>query len=141
MIWFVLVLFVFGFIFGAIARALVPGPDPMSIVGTWFLGIVGSLVGGFLGYALLGADIEDGAVQFGGILGSIIGSVLVLLVYRATRGRSARVSDRSVERRGRDPDGADPSGHRGHREGREGGDERGDQDQGEHDACREVERS
>lgn len=90
MLWFILVLFVLGFVFGLIARALVPGPDKLSIVGTWFLGIVGSLVGGFAGYALFGADIDDGAVQFGGIVGSILGSVLVLLLYRMMSGRSAR---------------------------------------------------
>ena len=38
----------------------------------WFVFI--AFVGGFLGYALFGADIEDGAVQMGGIFGSIIGS-------------------------------------------------------------------
>lgn len=91
MLWFLLVLFVFGIIFGAIARLLVPGPDPMGIVATWALGIAGSLVGGFLGYAVFGADIEDGAVQFGGVLGSIIGSILVLLVVRSMRDRRRTV--------------------------------------------------
>lgn len=89
MIWFLLVLFVFGLIFGLIARALVPGPDPMGIAGTWLLGVVGSFVGGFLGYLLFGADIDDGAVQMGGIFGSIVGSVLTLVVYRAVNRRSA----------------------------------------------------
>lgn len=87
MLWFLLVLFVFGIVFGAIARLLVPGRDPMGIMGTWLLGVVGSFVGGFLGYAIFGADIEDGAVQAGGVLGSIVGAVLVLLVYRAVNGR------------------------------------------------------
>lgn len=87
MLWFILVLLFFGLVFGAIARALVPGRDPMSLGQTWLLGVIGSFVGGFLGYAIFGADIDDGAVQMGGILGSIIGSVLVLLVYRAVRGR------------------------------------------------------
>jgi len=92
MLWFILVLLFFGLVFGAIARALVPGRDPMSLGQTWLLGVVGSFVGGFLGYALFGADIEDGAVQTGGILGSIIGAVLVLLVYRAVRGRDGHRS-------------------------------------------------
>lgn len=91
LIWFVLVLFFFGFVFGAIARLLVPGRDPMGCTGTWALGIVGSLVGGFLGYVIFGADIEDGAVQFGGIVGSIIGSVIVLLILRAVSGNRRRV--------------------------------------------------
>jgi len=88
MIWFILVLLFFGLLFGLIARAIVPGRDRMSLGQTWLLGIIGSFVGGFLGYALFGADIEDGAVQMGGIFGSIVGSVIVLLVYRAMRGRS-----------------------------------------------------
>jgi len=88
MIWFILVLVFFGLLFGLIARAIVPGRDRMSLGQTWLLGIIGSFVGGFLGYALFGADIDDGAVQMGGIFGSIVGSVIVLLVYRAMRGRS-----------------------------------------------------
>jgi uncharacterized membrane protein YeaQ/YmgE (transglycosylase-associated protein family) len=87
MIWFILVLFVFGIIFGAIARLLVPGRDPIGIVGTWALGVVGSFVGGFLGYALFGTDIDDGPIQMGGIFGSIIGAVVVLLIYRAVTDR------------------------------------------------------
>ena len=90
LLWFILVLFVFGFVFGAIARLLVPGRDPMGCTGTWALGIVGSLVGGFLGYVIFGADIDKGAVQFGGFFGSIIGSVIVLLVLRTVRGGSYR---------------------------------------------------
>ena len=82
MLWFIIVLLIVGFLAGALARLLVPGPDPMSLAGTWLLGVVGSFVGGFLGYVLFGADIEDGAVQVGGILGSVVGAVIVLLVYR-----------------------------------------------------------
>ena len=92
MLWFLLVLFVFGIIFGAIARLLVPGRDPMGIVGTWALGVAGSFVGGFLGYAIFGADIDDGAVQMGGVFGSIIGSIIVLLIWRAVGGRKSRTA-------------------------------------------------
>lgn len=89
MLWFILVLFVLGLVFGAIARLLVPGPDPMGIGATWLLGVVGSLAGGFLGYVLFGIDIEDGAIQAAGVIGSIIGSVVVLLVYNAVSDRRA----------------------------------------------------
>ena len=65
MLWFILILLGVGLIFGAIARLLVPGRDDLSIAQTWLLGVIGSLVGGFLGYVLFGADIEDGAVQAG----------------------------------------------------------------------------
>jgi uncharacterized membrane protein YeaQ/YmgE (transglycosylase-associated protein family) len=87
MVWFILILLGIGLVFGLIARALVPGRDPMSLGQTWLLGVVGSLVGGLLGYLIFGADIEDGAVQAGGVISSIIGSVLVLLIYRAIRRR------------------------------------------------------
>ena len=87
MIWFLIGLFFIGLIAGFIARALVPGPDPMGIGATLLLGIVGSFVGGFLGYLLFGHDIEDGAVQTSGIIGSIVGSIIVLLIYRAVTRR------------------------------------------------------
>jgi uncharacterized membrane protein YeaQ/YmgE (transglycosylase-associated protein family) len=96
MIWFLLVLLFFGLIFGMIARAIVPGRDRMSLGQTWLLGVIGSFVGGFLGYALFGRDLEDGAVQMGGVFGSIAGSVIVLLVHRAVRGRDHRSHRRSV---------------------------------------------
>jgi uncharacterized membrane protein YeaQ/YmgE (transglycosylase-associated protein family) len=83
MLWFLLILLFFGLVFGAIARLLVPGPDPIGLGGTWLLGVVGSLVGGFLGYALFGTDLDDGPFQAAGVIGSIIGSVLVLLVFNA----------------------------------------------------------
>lgn len=85
MIWFILVLLVFGLLFGLIARALVPGDDSMSLFQTWALGVGGSLLGGFLGSVLFGFDSDDGALQAGGLVGSIIGSVLLLLIVRAVR--------------------------------------------------------
>lgn len=88
MIGFILFLIVVGLIGGLIARALVPGRDAMSLGGTLLLGIVGSFVGGFLGYLLFRKDSVDGALQASGIIGSIVGSILALLVYRAVNGRS-----------------------------------------------------
>lgn len=88
MIWFILVILIFGFLFGLIARAVVPGDDSMSIVQTWALGVGGSLLGGFLGAVLFGFDEEDGALQAGGLIGSIIGSILLLLIVRLFRSRS-----------------------------------------------------
>jgi uncharacterized membrane protein YeaQ/YmgE (transglycosylase-associated protein family) len=86
---FILVLIIVGAIAGFIARAVVPGPDPMGVVGTIVLGVVGSFVGGFLGYLIFHKDASQGALQPSGIIGSIIGAIVVLLVYRAaTRGRS-----------------------------------------------------
>jgi uncharacterized membrane protein YeaQ/YmgE (transglycosylase-associated protein family) len=88
MVWFLIMLLVVGLVAGFIARAVVPGPDPMGVGGTILLGIVGSFIGGFLGWALFGKDFEDGAFQASGLIGSIIGAILALLVYRAVEGRS-----------------------------------------------------
>ena len=90
MITFLIVLAIVGIVAGFIARALVPGSDPMGLGATMLLGIVGSVIGGFLGYALFGTDFEDGAFQTAGLIGSIIGAVIALLVYRATSDRSLR---------------------------------------------------
>ena len=90
MIGFLLFLFVIGIIAGFVARALVPGKDALSFWGTVLLGIVGSFVGGFLAYALFHKDSADGAFQASGVIGSIIGAVIALLVYRAANGRSLR---------------------------------------------------
>ena len=89
MLWFIIVLLIVGFIAGALARLLVPGPDPMSLLGTWLLGVLGSFVGGFLGYLIFGADIDDGAVQVSGIIGSVLGAIILLLIYRVATRRSA----------------------------------------------------
>jgi len=94
MLWFIIVLLVVGLIAGALARLLVPGKDPMGLLGTWLLGVLGSFVGGFLGYLLFGHDINDGAVQLSGIIGSVIGAIILLLIWRAFshRDRGSRLS-------------------------------------------------
>ena len=89
MLGLIITMIIVGAIAGFIARAVVPGPDPMGVAGTIVLGIVGSFIGGFLGYLLFHKDASSGALQPAGIIGSIIGAIFALLVYRAaTRGRS-----------------------------------------------------
>lgn len=88
MIGFILFLLVIGLVAGFLARALVPGSDAMSVAQTLLLGIVGSFLGGFIGYALFRKDGEDGAFQASGIIGSVIGAIAVLLVWRAVQGRN-----------------------------------------------------
>jgi uncharacterized membrane protein YeaQ/YmgE (transglycosylase-associated protein family) len=87
MLGFILFLILVGLIGGFIARAVVPGRDALSFGGTLLLGIIGSFVGGFLGYLLFRNDAGDGAFQASGIIGSIVGSIIALLVYRAATGR------------------------------------------------------
>ena len=83
MLGFILGLIIVGLIAGALARLLVPGRDPMGIGGTILLGIVGSFVGGFLADVLFRSDAEDLGLHPAGILGSIVGAVIALLIYNA----------------------------------------------------------
>ena len=78
-----------GIIAGYLGRALLPGPDPMGFVGTVVIGIVGALVGYFLFTTVLGIG-DDDKFDLGGIIGSIIGTMIVLLVYRAATNRGGR---------------------------------------------------
>lgn len=75
---------IFGLIIGALARFLMPGRDPMGCLMTMGLGIVGSLLGGFLGQMM---GLYPPGVTGGGIIMSIIGAVLVLAVYRSVAKR------------------------------------------------------
>ncbi len=76
---------IIGLLAGFIARALVPGKDDLGILGTLVLGIIGSFIGGFLG-----SLIQDGPADItaSGIIGSIIGAIIALLVWRKVGGRS-----------------------------------------------------
>ncbi len=91
MIGFIIGLLILGIVAGYLARLLVPGPDPMSFAGTILLGIVGSFAGGFLGWLLFGEDLDEGALQLSGIIGSIIGAVVVLVLYNAMSRRTSRI--------------------------------------------------
>ncbi len=86
MIGFIITLIIIGAIAGFIARALVPGKDSMSIPATILLGIVGSFVGGFLA-SLIGRGDGASWLSTSGIIGSVIGAVIALLVYNAVSGR------------------------------------------------------
>ena len=83
MLWFIAILLFFGIVFGAIARAVVPGRHRMGLVQTWAIGVVGSLVGGFGGYVLFDIDTGDGALQAAGVVGSTIGAVVTLIAYNS----------------------------------------------------------
>ena len=89
MLGLILTVIIVGAIAGFVARLLVPGRQDLSIVATIALGIVGSLIGGLLGYALFGKDADDGLFQPSGLIGSIIGAVIALLIWTMTQRRSA----------------------------------------------------
>jgi uncharacterized membrane protein YeaQ/YmgE (transglycosylase-associated protein family) len=82
-------LIIIGLIAGALARLLVPGKQDLSIPMTILLGIIGSFVGGFLGYLIFHKDADSGFFQPSGIIGSVIGSVIVLLIWLRVGGRSS----------------------------------------------------
>jgi len=84
-----IVFLIVGLIAGFIARALVPGPDQMGWLGTMILGIIGSFVGGTLAALLFGGTLD---VTPAGLIGSILGSIVVLLIWRAMGGERTRVA-------------------------------------------------
>ena len=78
-----------GLVAGFLARAIVPGDDSMGIGATLALGIVGSFIGGFLGYLIFGKDSDEGFLQPSSWIGSLIGAIIALLIWRAVKGRTA----------------------------------------------------
>ena len=75
---------VFGLIVGVLAKLVMPGKDPGGIIMTTLLGIVGAVLGGFIGRALG----FYGPNQAAGWLMSIVGAILVLALYRVIARRS-----------------------------------------------------
>jgi uncharacterized membrane protein YeaQ/YmgE (transglycosylase-associated protein family) len=73
---------VFGLVVGAIAKLLMPGRDPGGIIVTMVLGVVGALLGGFIGRALGIYSANESA----GFIMALVGAVLVLAIYRLTIG-------------------------------------------------------
>ena len=81
MVGLIISLIVIGLIAGAVARLLIPGKQDIGVLMTIVVGMIGSFVGGFLGYLIFHKDSNDGFIQPSGIIGSIIGAVIVLLIY------------------------------------------------------------
>jgi uncharacterized membrane protein YeaQ/YmgE (transglycosylase-associated protein family) len=73
----------FGLIVGVLAKLIMPGRDPGGIIVTIALGIVGSVLGGFIGRALG----WYGPNQTAGWLMSILGAIVLLAIYRVIVGR------------------------------------------------------
>jgi uncharacterized membrane protein YeaQ/YmgE (transglycosylase-associated protein family) len=78
---YVIYLVLIGLLAGAVARLLVPGRDPIGILGTVLLGVVGSFLGGFLGDEV---QLHHWSHTFhtSDVIWSIVGSVIVLLLAR-----------------------------------------------------------
>ena len=86
---------ILGILAGYIAKALMPGKDPGGFFVTILLGLAGSLVGFFIFTALLGIG-DTQIFDLGGLIGAIIGTMIILGVYRAVAGTTARVRRRTA---------------------------------------------
>jgi uncharacterized membrane protein YeaQ/YmgE (transglycosylase-associated protein family) len=74
---------IIGFLAGLIAKFLMPGRDPGGFIVTILLGIAGAFVATYLGQAVGWYRADEGA----GFIGAVVGSIIVLLIYRLIVGR------------------------------------------------------
>lgn len=77
---------ILGLIAGALAKFLMPGKDPGGFIVTIVIGIVGAIVGGFIASAI-GLGTVTG-FNIGSIIIAVLGSILLLWLYRLIKGRS-----------------------------------------------------
>jgi uncharacterized membrane protein YeaQ/YmgE (transglycosylase-associated protein family) len=84
MVVYIIVLLIVGFVVGAVARLLMPGRNPLGIFGTIVLGIAGSFVGGFLQNLIEYHSASVHSFHPVGLIGSIIGAWVLLLLLRLT---------------------------------------------------------
>ena len=75
----------FGLVIGVIGKLLMPGRDPGGFIITILLGIAGALLGGFIGQALGLYEPDEPA----GFIMALIGSIILLVIYRVAAGRRA----------------------------------------------------
>ncbi|MFF5428113.1 MULTISPECIES: GlsB/YeaQ/YmgE family stress response membrane protein [Streptomyces] len=75
-----------GLIAGFIAKAIMPGKDPGGVIITILIGVAGGLLGGFLGKVIFGVDSIDGFFELSTWIAAIIGSVILLALYRLVTG-------------------------------------------------------
>jgi len=76
-----------GLLAGFIAKAILPGDDPGGFIVTTLIGIAGALIGGFIAQAIGWGDPIDEFFDWSTWIAAIIGSIVLLLVYRAVVGR------------------------------------------------------
>ena len=74
----IILMIIFGLVVGVIAKLLMPGKDPGGIIVTIVLGVLGSLIGGFIFNAL---GLGSGE-RYAGLIGSVIGAIILLILYR-----------------------------------------------------------
>ena len=79
----IIITLIVGLIVGALAKLVMPGKDPGGVLVTMLLGVAGAFIAGVLGHALGWYEVGDGP----GIIASILGSVILLGIYRLATGR------------------------------------------------------
>jgi uncharacterized membrane protein YeaQ/YmgE (transglycosylase-associated protein family) len=82
---------IIGLIAGGLARLIIPGKQPMGLLMTMILGLVGSVVGGLISTAIFGYSAADPGFHTGGLIMSIIGAVIVLGIYVAYAHRNRTI--------------------------------------------------
>lgn len=87
--WTIIGYIIVGLIGGAIAKLILPGRQGGGIVLTMLLGIIGALLGGFLGGLIFHVSYGD-IWSWAGLICSIIGSIIILLIFGLVRGRGRR---------------------------------------------------
>ena len=86
----IILFLVFGIVVGFVARAIMPGSQKMSVLATMLLGVVGSFIGGFIGALLTDSRVMD--FNTAGLIGSVIGALIALVVAGGVFTRGTRVS-------------------------------------------------
>lgn len=76
-----------GLLAGIIAKALMPGRDPGGCILTILIGIAGALLGGWLGKVIFDVDSVDGFFELSTWIAAIVGSLILLTIYRLVAGR------------------------------------------------------
>jgi uncharacterized membrane protein YeaQ/YmgE (transglycosylase-associated protein family) len=84
---------ILGLLAGFIAKVLMPGKDPGGFIVTILLGLAGSVVGFLIFTELLGIG-DNEMFDLGGLIGAIIGTMILLLIYRQFAGRADRGATR-----------------------------------------------
>lgn len=77
---------IFGLIAGALAKWIMPGPNPSGCIVTIILGVVGAMVGGFIGTHLLGLGKPD-AFDIRSFFLAVLGALVLLAIYRVVAGK------------------------------------------------------
>lgn len=80
---------VLGLLAGIIAKAIFPGNDPGGFIVTTIIGIVGAILGGFLGKVIFGVDSLDNFFDISTWITAIVGALILLGIYRVVTGNRA----------------------------------------------------